>query len=147
MQNISGYGTLIQLVASITFPVGFLINAFSDDTDAIDVPSVQVADSTMGLNGDLIVWSKANPIKATITVIPDSNEDINLGILLENNRPGKGKLVVQDTILLSTIFPDGSQLTLINGIITDGMPTNSVASSGRLKTKTYAFAFENRTFV
>ena len=91
MQNISGYGLSINILASTTFPIGLFITEFADDSDPLDIPSLQVADSAMGLNGDLIVWSKANPIKATLDVIPNSFSDRNLAILLEANRVGKGK--------------------------------------------------------
>lgn len=144
MQDISGFGTRIQISASNTFPFGFNLSAFSDDVDPIDVPSVQIAEGVMGANGDLITWSKANPIKTTISVIPNSDEDINLSILLEANRVGKGKQSARDVMTMTAIFPDGSILTLIEGIITDGMPGNSFSNAGRLKTKTYSFSFENR---
>ena len=45
----------------------------------------------MGLNGDLIGWSKPNPIKITLNVIPQSFSDLNLAVLLEANRVGRGK--------------------------------------------------------
>ncbi len=38
MQNISGYGILVNILASKTFPVGLLINQFADDSDPLDVP-------------------------------------------------------------------------------------------------------------
>ena len=145
MQNISGFGLQVQLVASVTFPtVGFPITQFADDADPFDLPSLQVADGAMGLNGDLITWAKANPIKITLNVIPGSPEDILLGILLEANRPGLGKSVARDVITMTGIYPDGTFISLINGTITDGLPGNSVASEGRLKSKSYAFSFENK---
>jgi hypothetical protein len=143
--DVSGYGTQINIIADVTFPLGFVLTEFSDDVDAIDIPSLQIADSAMGLNGDLIKWSKANPIKPTVSVIPNGIDDINLSILLEANRVGKGKLGAQDNITMSIVYPDGRIITLTNGIITDGLPVSSVATAGRIKTKTYAFAFENKT--
>jgi hypothetical protein len=104
----------------------------------------------MGLNGDLIVWSKANPIKATLDVIPNSFSDRNLAILLEANRVGKGKTSAKDIITMTLSyppnpqFPIGSIVILTQGVITDGLPLNSVSSAGRLKSKSYAFSFEQR---
>ena len=147
MENISGFGLQINCVASNTYPVGFIITEFADDNDPFDLPSLQIADSAMGLNGDLISWSKANPIKVTINVIPGSFSDINLGILLEANRVGRGKIGARDTITLTGIYPDGRFITLTSGIITDGLPGNAVSSAGRLKTKTYNFSFENKIAV
>jgi len=144
MQNITGFGLSINLIASVTFPAGLIINQFADDSDPLDVPSLQIADSAMGLNGDLIVWSKANPIKVTLGIIPASDNDLNLGILLENNRVGRGKLGAKDLITMSLIYPAGNPVTLTNGAITDGLPFSPVASAGRLKSKTYVFTFENK---
>ncbi len=144
MSNISGFGLRANVVASTTFPVGVVITQFADDSDPLDAPSLQIADSAMGLNGDLITWAKANPIKVTLNVIPNSTDDINLGILLEANRPGRGKIGIQDVITISLSYPEGNFVTLTNGAITDGIPFSPVSSAGRLKTKTYSFTFENR---
>lgn len=144
MNNISGYGFRINCIASNTFPVGFIISEFADDADPFDVPSLQIADSAMGLNGDLISWSKANPIKITLNVIAESQSDLALAILLEANRVGRGKIGARDIITLTGIYPDGNFITLTNGIITDGLPGNAIASAGRLKSKSYQFSFENK---
>lgn len=145
MQNISFFGTIVSIFASNTFPVGLIITDWADDADPIDVPSLQIADSAMGNNGDLIGWGKANQIKINLSVIPQSFSDLNLAILLEANRVGRGKLGARDIITMAGLLPNGSPFVLTPGIITDGMPLNSGASSGRLKTKTYSFSFENKT--
>lgn len=144
MENISGFGLVNSIVASKTFPVALFFDQFADDTDPFDIPSIQIADKAMGLNGDLIIWSKPSPINVTIAVIPGSFSDINLAILLEANRVGRGKIGARDIITLTAVYPAGNFITLTNGAITDGMPASSVASSGRLKSKTYSFTFENR---
>lgn len=141
--DISGFGLRARLVASVTFPRGIDLTQFADDADPLDAPSQQIRDKAMGLNGDLLTWSKANPILATLNVVPNSDDDKNLAVLFEANRVGKGKQGARDVITLTLIYPDTSSVTLNSGAITDGMPTNSVASAGRLKTKAYAFAFEN----
>lgn len=144
MQDISGFGLQVRVVASVTFPAGITITQFADDSDPLDQPSVQIKDKAMGLNGDALFWAKANPILATLNVIAGSSDDINLGILFENNRVGRGKNSVQDEVTMMISYPDGSTQSLINGAMTDGMPGNSVASAGRLKSKPYIFAFENK---
>jgi hypothetical protein len=143
MNDISGYGLRIQLVASVTFPAGINLTQFADDTDPLDNPSLQIRDKAMGINGDLIVWSKANPIIMNTGVIPGSDDDRNLAVLFEANRTGRGKSGARDVITATVIYPDGSTVSLTDGVITDGMPARGVASAGRLKTNTYAFAFEN----
>jgi hypothetical protein len=144
MQNISGFGLVANLVASNTFPLGIVITQFADDADPLDAPSMQIGDSAMGLNGDLITWSKANPVKANLNVIPGSLDDINLSILFEANRVARGKIGAHDVITLNLVYPNGNFVTLTNGLITDGMPINSVASAGREKSKNYNFTFENK---
>jgi len=143
-QDISGFGLQINLKASQTFPTGIVLTQFADDQDPFDSPSIQILDKAMGLNGDMVSWSKANPIMASVSVIAGSDDDKNLSVLLEANRVGKGKNSVRDVITMTAIYPDGRTLTYAEGKISDGMPGNSVSSSGRMKSKTYQFAFENR---
>lgn len=143
MNIISGFGLQVQVSASNTFPgVGFTVTQFADDSDPFDIPSLQISDKAMGLNGDLIAWSKANPIIITLNVIPSGTDDINLGILLNANRVSRGKSSANDVITMTGVYPSGNIIVLDPGIITDGMIGNSVASAGRLKTKPYIFAFE-----
>jgi len=144
MQDVSAFGTRLRLVASVTFPAGFDITQAADDADLLDLPSTKVAETAMGVNGDLVTWSKANPLNVTIAVIPQSEDDRNLAILLNANRAGRGKYPARDVITLTAIYPNGSTITLSGGKITDGMPGQSVASAGRMKSKTYAFSFEGQ---
>lgn len=142
--DVSGFGLRVRLVASVTFPAGIDLSQFADDADPFDLPSIQVADKAMGVNGDLIVWSKANPLLVTLNLIPNSEDDRNMGVLLEANRPARGKLPARDVVTLTGIYPDGRSITLSGGAITDGMPGQSVSSAGRMKSKSYAFAFEGK---
>lgn len=144
MENISGFGLIVNIIASNTFPVGLLLTEFADDADPFDFPSLQIADKAMGLNGDLVWWTKPNPINVTLNVIAGSFSDENLATLFEANRAGRGKIGARDIITMSGIYPSGNIVLLTNGVITDGIPASSVASSGRLKSKSYAFSFENK---
>lgn len=142
--DISGFGFSINLVATSTFPAGLKITQFADDADPFDTPAIALADKAMGLNGDLVVWSKASPIEVTVNVIPGSHDDDNLAILAEANRVGKGKSSARDSITLTGIYPTGRTITLVAGRITNGTVAPSIASAGRLKTRPYMFTFENR---
>ena len=143
MQDISAFGIRVQVIASETFPSGISITQFADDADPFDAPSMQIRDKAMGVNGDLISWSKANPIPVTLNVVPGGEDDLNLSVLFESNRVGKGKFGARDVISIVALYPDGSVAAFSQGVITDGQPANSAQSSGRLKSKAYAFAFEN----
>jgi len=142
-QDISGFGLKVWLIASETFPAGFPVTAFADDGDPFDLPSMQIAEAAMGVNGDLVKWSKAQVVPMTLSVIPNSVDDVNLGILFDSNRVSKGHRGARDVITMTGIYADGRTVVLTEGIITDGMPSNSVASAGRLKSKQYGFTFED----
>ena len=143
--EIGGFGAVCTLRASSTYPVGLLITQFADDADPIDFPDIQIADVAMGLNGDLLTWSKATPLPLTIAVVPESNDDNNLAVLAAANRVGKGKQSARDKITFVAKYPSGIVVTLTNGKLLNAQMSNSISSAGRMKSKTYKFAFENIT--
>lgn len=147
MEDISGNGIRILCRASVTFPAGFPISQFADDADPLDFPDQAVQAGAMTLNGDLVTWSSANPIAPTINVIPGGPDDTNLQILWEANRVGRGKRSARDVITWVVYYPNGRVVTLTQGKITNGSAGIGVASAGRLKSRAYAFMFENRTGV
>lgn len=144
MNDVSGTGLSLRIIASHTFPVGFVCTAFADDTDPLDFPEQTVTEFGMGLNGDLITWSTPKPLEVTISVIPGTGEENNLALLLESNRVAKNKKSARDTITFVASYPDGSKKTLRPGKIVAGPTGNSVASGGRIKTGQYRFVFENK---
>ena len=145
MKDISGFGFQIQLIASVTYPSGIILSEFADDIDPLDLPAIAIADAAMGLNGDLITWSKATKIDLTIGMIPDGDDDINLTILFEANRVSKNKLNVGDIITLTGVYQDGTIITYNQGRMTSGIPGGPVSNAGRLKSKPYIFTFESRS--
>lgn len=144
MEDISGSGISIRVLASVTFPAGFEVTAFSDDTDPFDVPEVQIIDWGMGVNGDLVVWRTPQAIDVTIGVIPNTDEDRNLEIVYNANVVSKGKASVKDFITMVITYPDGTVKTLTQGAIVSAIPLNSVASAGRIKSKPYRFIFQTK---
>src|ERR1700756_4785106 len=140
--EIGGFGAIVTLQASNTYPVGLILTAFADDADPFDFPDLQIADIAMGLNGDLLSWSKAAPLITQIALIPESDEDKKMSRLLAANRVGKKKQSARDRITLIGKYPSGYTVSLTNGRLTNGMPSNSIASSGRMKSKVYKLAFE-----
>ena len=83
------------------------------------------------------------PITTSVNLIPSSEDDKNLAILLEANRVARGKRSARDVITVVAIYPDGGTTVLTGGKITDGVPGRPVASAGKQKSKMYGFAFEN----
>jgi len=142
VQDVSAIGFSIHCKASKTFPSGFLMTAFPDDSDPFDIPAIDIASAAMGPNGDLVTWGAPTPITITINVLPDSQEDQNLAVILEANRAGKGKTRARDVITMVGQYADGSSITLSQGVMTNGMPAKSVSSDARIKTKSYSFTFQ-----
>jgi hypothetical protein len=145
MMNISGFGLAINLTASKTFPAGFVITEFADDTDPVDSPDVDIADTAMGLNGDFLLWARPQSIEVSVAVIAGTPSDINLGILFEANRVAKRKSVARDIVGLNVSYPNGLIATLSNGVMVAGQAMPQIASAGRFKTRTYRFRFETIT--
>lgn len=143
MTDISGYGLEVLVVASDTLPVGFVVTEFADDADALTVEDLQMGDSAMGLNGDLVTWSTPNPIQVTMNVIPDSDDDTELAILASANRVGKGKRAVLDEISMTVSRPGRPPLILTKGKMVMSKPFSGVQQGGRKQTKPYSFVFEN----
>jgi hypothetical protein len=117
--DITGFGSAISLIASNTFLAGIAITQLADDADPLDMASVKIADTAMGVNGDLIKWSRAISKPLTLSVIPGSLDDINLAILANNNSASQGTINAQDIITVSVVYPDDSIITFANGFITD----------------------------
>jgi len=144
MQNISGFGLKVRLRASKSVPGGHTITRFADDVDPMDIPTLTIAATKMGLNGDLIAWAQANQIPCVLAVIPGSNDDELLSQLLEANRVGRGKQSIEDEFTFVISYPDGKTTTLSGGALVSGIVARSVSADGRLKTNVYAFNFENK---
>lgn len=143
-QDISGFGLVVTLKASNTYPIGVIINQFADDADPFDIPDIQIAETSMGLNGDLVSFSKATPLEVSLSVIPDGASDLALSALVEANRVARGKTSAADQITLIGVYPGGAIKRFTNGRLVMGPVASSVSSAGRLKSKTYKFSFENK---
>lgn len=141
MHDISGYGLRVVIKATRTYPQGVELTQFADDADPLDIPSVQFADKAMTMNGELLIWAKANPIIVTLNMVPGSTDDQTLAALVEANRPRQGAPGARDEITMSVYYPSGEIRTIAPGAITDGMLGLSPSSAGRYKSKSYAFAF------
>lgn len=141
--EVSGTGFSLTVKASVTMPQGVQITAFADDADPWDAPSLDIATASMNVNGDLISFSSPQPLTRTLNVIPGSEDDVNLRIIYEANRVGKGKRSARDIITIVASWPDGSTETLSNGKMTTGMSGKSLASAGRIKSSSFGFAFQD----
>ncbi len=143
MENVSGTGVKAFLQASHTFPVGIWLSIFADDKDAVSSDTVNINDTAMGVNGDMVFWGTPNVVPVKFGVIDGSEDDKNLSLLLENNRVAKNKASVKDIITLTIMYPDGRKKLCVNGVIKDGAVLSSVTSNARRPSREYTFHFEN----
>jgi hypothetical protein len=143
--EIGGFGLVITLRSTVTYPVALTVEQFADDADPLDFPDIDIAEVAMGLNGDMVSWSKAKPLPVNLAVIPESVDDMNLAVALAANRVGKSKQSALDVWTLVGKYPSGAIVTLDHGKLLSGAISNSINSAGRMKSKVYKFAFQNIT--
>ena len=146
MNDVSATGLALVVQASKTFPSGIFITQFADDADPLDLPAVDIAQTGMDINGNLVSWSTPTPQTVTINVLPGSEEDQNLAILLDANTAKRGRRAAGDNITMVASYGNGSTTTARNGRITNGSRGSSVAGAGRLKSKQYTFVFQDFDF-
>ncbi len=141
MIDVSGFGTGIIVVALQSFPMGFKLSQFADDIDAIDAREVEPTGYEMLFDGDLFAFDKAAPIEVTIGVIPGSDDDINLKILLQSKHGAKSFLPLPDVTSMVITYPDGGRIILSNGTILKGALVDSINPQARRKGNKYTFVF------
>lgn len=141
--DVSATGFSLELKASNTFPEGFQLTRFADDADPFDLPTVEVAQAGNDINGNMVTWSTPAPQQITINVLPGSDEDLNLNVLLEANIAKRGRRHAGDLITLVATYHDGSTVTGRNGRVLSGSRGKSISNTGRQKSKTYTFAFQD----
>jgi hypothetical protein len=144
MENVSVNGSSARLVASFTFPAGFDLIKFADDADPFDITDNTVASHGSGINGDLVVWSNANGIEISVSVLPNTDEGRNMAILWSANKVAVGKVAVKDILSLIITLPNGDKQVFSGGALLSGPAGISGSSDGRQKTQTYSMVFEKR---
>ena len=142
MRDITASGSFITLTSTVTFPNGIVLSALADDQDPLDFDELTISQTGMGLNGDLVVWSKPVPVPVKIAVIATSEDDINLNTLFKAVKPAKGRRGSREKIDIEVNYADGTTKKMVGGIITSGIDGNALSSEGRFKTKVYGFTFE-----
>lgn len=141
MQNISGFGLSLVIVALQTFPLGIKVSAFPDDVDPLIVEDNESTKIEMLYDGTLFAYDTSNPILVSVSVIPYSDDDINLRILLSTRKTGIKWLPIDDVTSMVINYPDGDRVVYSGGSIVSGPTSDSVTQNGRRKTNTYKFAF------
>lgn len=143
MEDISSTGFSITVTASETFPSGITLTKFADDKDPMELPEVVIAEAAMNANGDLVVWTSPKPLLPKLSLIAGSDDDVNMQLLAEANRAGKGKRVARDIITMVGNYPDGSTITFDQGKVLSYTPGKAPTQAGRYVSNSYGFAFQN----
>ncbi len=141
MQNISGFGTSITLLAVQTFPLGFTLESFSDDTDPLTAKAVEPSGYELLYDGSLFPFTKASAIELSISVLADSEDDINLKILLQTRSIRSNLLPIEDFISLIISYPNNNRILLSNGTILNGQLVDSISNVGKKRSNTFNFVF------
>lgn len=141
MINVSGYGLSIMMLAIQSFPMGFQLEAFSDDVDPLQFEETEPFGFEMLYDGSMFAFDKAHFIKLKVSVIPGSDEDANLKILLQSKKGGASILPIPDSLTMVISYGGGGKIILTNGTILTGPFGDNVQSSGRKKGNQYTFVF------
>lgn len=145
--NIAGFGGTVYMTASTTYPFGFLIEAFADDADPVDLSEIEIGELVMGVNGTPAKFSKPAIVPLTISVFATSASNEFLSVLMQANMVGENKTSNNDTVSANIFYPNGQLIALNEGIITGGKPGYTISSGGRLSTMVYKFAFSGYSAV
>lgn len=142
MENISGFGTSLTIVALSSFPFGFNVTKFADDVDPISHKEVEPIGYERLYDGSLFFFNQNAPIEVSLSVVPGSEDDINLKILLQAQKGGIKFIPIPDVTSMILNYPMG-KVMLTNGSIVKGPFFDSIADTSRKKSNTYTFVFAN----
>lgn len=145
MIDVSGFGTGIVIVALQSFPMGFSLSKFADDADPISAKDIEAVGYEMLYDGSLFAFDKAAPVELSVSVIPGSDDDSNLKILLSSRKGAKKLISTSDVTSMVVTYPDGGRVILSNGTILRGPLVDSIETSGRKKGNTFTFVFGSIT--
>jgi hypothetical protein len=142
MINISGFGLSIIIVAISSFPSGFELSAFADDSDPLSIDDLEPTGFEQLYDGSLFFYDKTAPIKVSVSVIPGSDDDINLKILLQARKGSPPHLPIPDITSMMVRYSDGGIVGFTKGSIISGPLTDTIQSAGRKKSNKYNFVFD-----
>lgn len=141
MIDVSGFGTGITIVATTSFPMGFKLSQFADDADPVVFDETETSDFELLYDGSLFVYDQASAIKMSVSVIPGSDDDINLKLLLQSRKSTPKIIPLPDTVIAYIGYGGGGSVILSNGGVVKGPLADSITAQGRKKANTYSFVF------
>lgn len=145
MEHVGGFGTSVTILAMKTFPVGFTVEKFADDVSPIDFGETQIADHEFMVDGRIFSFETGAAISVKIGVIPGTDDDENLSILLNANKSVLRMGGIPDLCFMTINYPFQAPIVLNNGYLRVGKFGTSIAETGRGKGKVYEFVFSEGT--
>jgi len=147
MSDISANGAVVTLQAFPTFgnkPIP--LTAWATDTDPFDIPELEILQSEMNINGEMVSWATPKPISVNLALIPGSPDAILMGFLLENNRVGFLKPSTKDVINITVTYPNEKPKVFRMGRISAGTPHPGSSANGKKKPVTFKFVFQGVSY-
>lgn len=141
MIDVSAFGTGIMVLSTASFPQGFSLSQFADDEDPLNVEQVEVSGFEKLYDGSIFIFDKTSPILLSVAVMPNSDDDINLKILMQMRKSSPSLLPLPDTTSMVITYPDGGRVILTNGGLISGALADSITTQGRKKGNVYHFVF------
>jgi len=141
MIDISSAGSGITIFTLSSFPMGFRLTSFADDTDSLNVEATEVSGFEKLYDGNIFTFDKTSPIMLSVGIIPNTEDDINLKILLQKRKSNTSNISLADAVTMVIGYSDGGRNVLSKGAILGGAIADSLSPTGRKKTNEYHFVF------
>ena len=146
MTDVSALGFSIIVKDSKIFPQGFTITQTADGADPFDFPDVTFGAATMDANGNMVYASAPAPVLFNINLLPTTEEDNNMSVLMEAHRPARGRRSTGGDMTITVMYPDGTSTTAVGAKMLGGSPARSITQPSRYKNKVYNFACSDYRF-
>jgi hypothetical protein len=141
MIDISSFGSSVAIISTQSFPMGFSLTQFADDEDPLTVEEVEVSGYEKLYDGNIFIFDKTSPILMSVAVMPNTDDDINMKILMQMRKSSPQLLPLPDTVSAVITYGDGGRVILSNGGVLTGSLADSLSKDGRKKGNLYHFVF------
>jgi hypothetical protein len=142
-QEVSANGVKLMLFASISYPMGVEIASFNPGDDPISFDDLTVAETEMGVNGNMIVYRTPYSYNLTFNITPMTDQDAIMENIANADRIAFGKSSAKNVLTLVVIYPQGRTLTFIDGALTSIPGGFSAGGNGRIGGRQYSMSFRN----
>jgi hypothetical protein len=143
MENVSAFGTSINILATRSFPIGFQVKKLADDKDPLVIEEIEPTGHEFLVDGSLFIFDKATAIKVKISVVAGSDDDLNLKVMLQARKGTPSILNLPDITTMTILYGNNGSVMFTSGSIVSGPLGDSINQSGRYPSNTYTFVFSD----